>query len=106
MAYYMLMAHPDIFGKAVIQSPSLWVDNERLLAMNITESALKDKKIFVSVGSREGSGMIKHAVDIHEKFTALGMEENRLRYEIIPNEGHWDITWRKSFAIGYPWLMK
>jgi len=34
MAYYMLMAHPDVFGNAYIMSPSMWVDNDRLMAMS------------------------------------------------------------------------
>ncbi len=105
MAYYILMAHPEVIGNAIIQSPSLWVDNERLLSMKLPNAALKDKKIFVSVGSREGPGMIKHAEDIFEKFTLLGLNKDALRYEIIDKEGHWNVTWRKSFALCYPWLM-
>jgi len=105
MAYYMLMAHPDIIGNAIIQSPAMWVDYDRLLAMNLSKEQLKDKKIFVSVGSREG-GMIPQAEAIYEKFKALGMGENALRFELLPNGGHWNITWRESFALCYPWLMK
>lgn len=105
MAYYMLMAHPDVFGNAVIQSPSMWVDYERLMAMNLSKSQLQDKKIFVSVGAYEGNVMIPHAEDIYKKFKAQGLKENALRFEIIPEEGHWHVTWRKSFALAYPWIM-
>lgn len=106
MAYYMLMAHPDIFGNAMIQSPSMWVDHERLLSMELSGAQLKDKKIMVSVGEYEGGIMVTHAKDVYEKFKALGLNENELRFEIIPDEAHWHITWRKSFALFYPWLLK
>jgi predicted alpha/beta superfamily hydrolase len=106
MAYYMLMAHPDVFGNAMIQSPSMWVDYDRLMAMNISEAQLKGKKIMVSVGAKEGRIMKPHARDVYEKFKALGLNENELRIEIIPKEGHWHLTWRKSFALFYPWLMQ
>ena len=106
MAYYMLMTHPDVFGNAMIQSPSMWVDYDRLMALELTESELADKKIFVSVGANEGGIMVPHAKDIYEKFRAYGFGDDRLRFEKIPNEGHWHITWRKSFALGYPWLME
>ena len=106
MAYYMLMAHPNVFGNAMIQSPSMWVDYDRLMALKLTETELVDKKIFVSVGEHEGGIMVPHAKDIYNKFKSLGLEEDRLRFEEIPGEGHWHITWRKSFALGYPWLMK
>jgi len=104
MAYYMLMAHPDVFGNAVIQSPAMWVDHDRLLEMNLSDNQLKGKKIFVSVGEYEGQIMIPHAEDIYKKFKAQGLNEDQLRYEIIADESHWHITWRKSFAIAYPWL--
>jgi len=106
MAYYMLMAHPNVFGNAIIQSPSMWVDHHRLMDMKLSETQLKDKKIFVSVGAYEGRIMIPHAAGIYEKFKAQGLTDNNLKYEIIPNEGHWHVTWRKSFALAYPWLMK
>jgi alpha-glucosidase len=106
MAYYMLMAHPDVFGNAMIQSPSMWVDYDRLMALSLTKDQLRDKKIFVSVGEYEGGIMIPHAEDVYAKFEALGLGEDQLKYELIPNEAHWHITWRKSFALGYPWLME
>lgn len=104
MAYYMLMAHPDVFGKAVIQSPSMWVDHDRLLAMELTDEQLKGKKIFISVGEYEGNIMIPHAKEIYEKFKAQGLTDDDLRFELILGESHWHITWRKSFALAYPWL--
>lgn len=106
MAYYMLMAHPDVFGNAAIQSPSMWVDYDRLMAMELTKEQLRDKKIFVSVGEYEGRIMIPHAEDVYNKFKEQGLNEKQLRYEIILNESHWHITWRKSFALFYPWLMQ
>ena len=105
MAYYMLMAHPDIFGMSFIQSPAMWVDYDRLMAMTISPDQLNDKRIFISVGENEGGIMVPHAKNIYEKFKALGMNGDNLRFEIIPKEGHWHITWRKSFALAYPWIM-
>jgi len=105
MAYYMLMAHPDVFGNAIIQSPSMWVDYDKLMEMTLSDDQLIDKKIFISVGEHEGRVMIPHAKDIYEKFKAKGLDDDQLRFEMIPGEGHWHVTWRKSFALAYPWLM-
>lgn len=105
MAYYMIMAHPDAFDSAMIQSPSMWVDYDRLMAMELSESQLEGKKIFVSVGEYEGKGMIGPAKDVYEKFKAKGMDSDHLHYEMILKESHWHITWRKSFAVAYPWMM-
>jgi len=104
MSYFMLMAHPDVFGNAVIQSPAMWVDYDRLMTMELSADQLAGKKIFVSVGEHEGNVMILHAKDIYEKFKSQGLNEDQLLFEMIPDEGHWHVTWRKSFAIAYPWL--
>ena len=105
MAYFMMMAHPEVFGNTIIQSPAMWVDYDRLMAMEISEEMLADKKIFVSVGEYEGRIMIPHAKAIYKKFEDLGLENDQLRFEMIPDEGHWHLTWRKSFALAYPWLI-
>ncbi len=105
MAYYMMMAHPDVFGNAFIQSPAMWVDYDKLMEMNLSEKQLSDNKIFISVGEYEGGIMVPHAKDIYAKFKKQGLTEKQLHIEIIPDEAHWHITWRKSFALGYPWLM-
>lgn len=105
MAYYILMTHPDVFGNAVIQSPSMWVNRDRLLAMDLESSQLRNKKIFVSVGGKEGRIMIPNARDVYGKFKAMGLDKDQLRFEKIPGEGHWHLTWRKSFALAYPWVM-
>jgi len=97
----MMMAHPNIFGNAVIQSPAMWVDYDRLMDLTLTDAQLKGKKIFVSVGADEGRVM----VPIYEKFKAQGLGEDALKYVTIPNEGHWHVTWRKSFAEAYPWII-
>ncbi|MEM1216774.1 MAG: alpha/beta hydrolase-fold protein [Bacteroidota bacterium] len=106
MAYYMLMAEPQVFGNAIVQSPSMWVDRDRLFAMELTPEQLKDKKVFVSVGEYEGRIMIPAAEDIYEKFSAYGFGPDQVHYELIEGEGHWHLTWRKSFALAYPWLME
>ncbi len=104
MAYYFLMAHPDVWGNALIQSPSMWVDTEKLMAMEIPDIELQSKKIFISVGEKEDF-MVQLAKVVFQKFKEKGLSDDRLKFEIIKGEGHWHLTWRKSFAKAYPWLM-
>ena len=105
MAYYMMMAHPNIFGNAVIQSPSMWVDHDRLFAMQLPDDMLTNRKVYVSVGEKEGGPMIPDAKLVYEKFQKLGFDEDHVKFDIIEGEGHWHPTWRKSFALAYPWLI-
>jgi hypothetical protein len=34
------------------------------------------------------------------------MTEDNLRIDIIPDEGHWHMTWRKGFKLAYPWIVE
>ena len=87
-------------------APAMWVDYDRLINMKFPENGLADSKIFVSVGEYEGRIMIPHAKAIYDKFKNLGLKEDQVRFEMIPNEGHWHLTWRKSFALAYPWIVE
>ena len=106
MAYYMMMAHPETYGKALIQSPAMWVDFDRLIDMEIGEDLLGSKKIYVSVGEYEGNMMISHAEAIYDKFKEKGLSDQHLKYYLVPGEGHWNLTWRLSFKEAYPWLIE
>jgi len=104
MAYYILMAHPEIWGNALIQSPSMWIDYDRLMAMELPRKDLAEKRFFISVGDQEGE-MVDLAEDLFKKFNSYGLGDDQLKLQYIKGEGHWHMTWRKSFALAYPWLM-
>ena len=103
-AYYALMAHPETFGNALIQSPSMWVDEDNLLAMKPVAD-MSDKRVWVSVGELEAP-MVPQAQKAYDALAAAGVPEANRRITVYPELGHWHITWRESFAEGYPWLVK
>ncbi|WP_157501197.1 hypothetical protein [Lewinella sp. 4G2] len=78
------------------------------MAMYLSEANLGGKKIFIRVGSNEGKEMITDAEAIFTKFESQAMDDNSLNFAIIAggksNGGHWNMTWRESFALCYPWL--
>jgi predicted alpha/beta superfamily hydrolase len=104
MAYYAIMAHPETFGQALIQSPSMWVDEGKLLAME-PAGDLSDKRVWVSVGELEAP-MVPLAQKAHDRLAAAGVPTENRKMTVYPGLGHWHLTWRKSFAEGYPWLME
>lgn len=104
MAYYAIMSHPETFGRALIQSPSMWVDEARLLAME-PAGDMSDKKVWVSVGELEAP-MVPLARKAHDRLAAVGVPEANRKMTVYPKLGHWHLTWRRSFADAYPWLME
>lgn len=104
MAYYAIMSHPETFGQALIQSPSMWVDEENLLKME-PKGDMRGKRVFVSVGELEAP-MVPLAQKAYDRLAAVGVPEGNRKITVYPGLGHWNITWRKSFAEAYPWLMR
>lgn len=104
MAYYAIMSHPETFGQALIQSPSMWVDEARLLDMK-PAGDMSQKRVFVSVGELEAP-MVPLAQKAYDRLAAAGVPAANRKITVYEGLGHWHITWRKSFAEGYPWLME
>ncbi|PHI21285.1 hypothetical protein CEQ90_02475 [Lewinellaceae bacterium SD302] len=107
MAYYTMMSHPETFGIGLIQSPSMWVDEERLLAMDDPANGWgEDTRVFVSVGELEAP-MVPQAQGVYDKFAAAGLrKDDQLRMHVFEGLGHWHLTWRKSFRMAYPWIVE
>jgi len=104
MAYYAIMSHPETFGQALIQSPSMWVDEARLLAME-PAGDMSEKRVFVSVGELE-STMVPLAQKAYDRLAAVGVPEPNRKMVVLPALGHWHLTWQQSFKQAYPWLME
>lgn len=104
MAYYAIIAHPETFGQALIQSPSMWVDEGNLLAMEPAGN-MSDKKVWVSVGELEAP-MVPLAQKAHDRLAEAGVPAESRKITVYPGLGHWHLTWRESFKDGYPWLIE
>ncbi|MEM9836445.1 MAG: alpha/beta hydrolase-fold protein [Bacteroidota bacterium] len=104
MAYYAIMSHPETFGRALIQSPSMWVDEERLIAME-PAGDLSKKRIFVSVGELEAP-MVPLAQAAYDRLARAGITEDNRKIHVFEGLGHWHITWQQSFAMAYPWIIE
>ena len=105
MAYYMLMTFPEVYGNAFIYSPSTWVAEEKLLSIASEKEDWSGVRVHLAVGAREGE-MVELALRLRNRLSASGLPRENLRYDEIPKEYHWHMTWRKSLAIGLPWLLE
>ncbi|WP_367392862.1 alpha/beta hydrolase [Lewinella sp. LCG006] len=103
MAYYALTTYPDIFGNAIVFSPSFWV-NEQVFTLHHNVSDLNDHRIYLNVGEQEGGDQRVNAQKIYDLLLAGGMSKDNIRFDIEAGEGHSDPTWRKGFRKAYPWV--
>lgn len=102
ISYYALLAHPEIFGKAGVFSPSFWIAPQ---INTLTDSVGKDirGKIFFYMGQAEGNSYVK---DMKEIADNIGKRSDAIIYTVIDPDGrHNEQAWRKWFAEFYCWMM-
>lgn len=81
-ALYAGFRHPDVFGRVLAMSPSLWVHRGALLDHARTAHLRRDTRIYIDAGGREGAGMMDYAEGLARILEARGL---------VPGEG---LMWR------------
>lgn len=103
MSYYMITTFPDIYGGAIVFSPSFWV-NDKVYELDDQVTDFASKRIFLNAGEIE-----KPTVESVEKMYAIlkdrGMTDDNLKMDVELDEGHWHMTWRKGFKKAFPWIL-
>jgi predicted alpha/beta superfamily hydrolase len=97
---YTLMAHPGVFGKALLESPVLLVGNQELLK-DAEKATQFPEKMYMAVGTAEEAddkGSAKNVEDVQELekiLRAKGLGPNRL--DVVVEEGakHDELAWSK-----------
>jgi enterochelin esterase-like enzyme len=106
---YTAMARPGIFGRLLLESPSLFVNNRRLLKSSRAFRHWPDK-IFMAVGNNEAGSedrdrQVVEDVRALERFlrrAALG--ENRLLVRIDEGATHSEKDWARRFPEALAFL--
>ena len=104
MSWYMISHFPDVYGNALVFSPSLWVGDEVYTWQDKIDD-WSDKKIYLCAGTIEAP-VLEWAEKLHGLLEAKGMSAANLRLDPIQDEGHWHMCWRKAFRLAYPWIME
>jgi len=103
MSYYMLMEYPDVFGGAIVFSPSFWV-NEIVYTLHEKNKSLAQQKIYFNAGQLE-TPTVESVEKMRDILLSYGMPKENIKLDIEEGEGHWHITWRKGFKKVYPWII-
>lgn len=106
---YTLMAAPGVFGRALIESPSLFVANRRIL-----EQSRKFRgwpwRMYLGIGTREvgnpekDTKTIADARELAAILEKAGLDENRLRMRIAEGATHSESAWAARFPEALQFL--
>jgi|ERR1700693_2480991 len=109
IALYTVMARPEVFGKLLIESPSLWVSNRQV----IKESRVVriwPERIFMAAGTAEAGNSEKSRVvvdDVRELAAIVRravLSERRLRMTIKDGATHSESAWAERFPEALQFL--
>lgn len=111
-AMYCVMAHSNVFGRLLMQSPAfhLWLE-ELLEAMQAADlrslyACYMDISTndFTRMTTREESLSAAH--EIGTQMLAHGLASERFRFFVIPNGQHSPVSWRWTFPDALRWTFR
>jgi len=99
---FVMLAMPGVFGYALLESPSLWVANRKILR-DCRGFRGWPHKIFMGVGTREAGRddkdlqTVENVRELQRILTRSGLDEKRLRVEVADGATHSEGAWAARF---------
>jgi len=106
---YALMARPDTFGYALIESPTLAIGMGQLVRDTAPLIALP-RRVFIAFGGREAEDpvisqkLLDLVGQVQMNFEAAGYDETNLRVVIDPQAKHDEAAWAQRFPDAVKFL--
>lgn len=97
--------YPEVFGKLMIFSPSLWVVPKIKLSILDVEE-LEDTRIYLYAGGDESSTMVDHVQNFKKRMHKKDIHTDKMKIRLSINvEGkHNEIYWSDEFPKAIEWL--
>jgi predicted alpha/beta superfamily hydrolase len=88
------VTHPEVFGRLALFSPSLWWDKRRLLQQVRAMDAKLPLRIWLDVGTEEGSGTLYNVRMLKNALLRLGWRRGEdFQYLEAPGADHSEAAW-------------
>lgn len=103
--------YPEVFGRVMAMSPSLWYDQESALR-NVPGNLdwLRTARVWLDVGGREGAtatsqkGNVRRVRRLAKLLREHGLATARLKMLVDTDAGHDERAWGHRFSQALPWL--
>ncbi|MBC8047027.1 MAG: T9SS type A sorting domain-containing protein [Fimbriimonadaceae bacterium] len=103
ISYYMALQYDDVFGKAIVMSPSFWFDDSVDVFTNDFEKEF-NSKIYITAGLYEDEDMVPDIDEVKNKLFEKGFTEYEI-ISVIRSDGvHSEWFWKREFDDAYYWL--
>ena len=103
ISYYGGLKHPKTFGKIGALSTSFWF-SEKVVDFTQEKGNLKNVKLFLLVGEKEGEDMDKDTQKMEKLLLKTGFKSKNLKAKIAPEGKHNEAFWSNEFLEVVTWL--
>lgn len=99
------LMYPEVYGKLMIFSPSLWVV-PKMKIKNDFEEEDQDTKIYLYAGGDESATMIEHVTQFKRRMLKNDLASSKMKIKLsINKEGkHSEVYWSDEFPKAIEWL--
>lgn len=102
MAHAAVMRHPEVFGGALILSPSYWFSPA--IAEETSRTPLKaGQRAYIYMGAAEGDNMMSNAQALSERWKATLPEGAALKFVSVEKAEHNEPAWRAALPAALCW---
>jgi len=109
ISLYTSMVQPGVFGRVLVESPSLWVSNRRIFKY-VRISKAWPERIFAGIGTREAGNserdqkIVEDVLRLEYLLRKSGLGEDRLRVKVTDGASHNEGEWAKRFPEALKFL--
>jgi len=109
ISLYTVMERPEVFGRLLLESPSLFISNRRILKYS-RRFRQWPARIFLAMGTRESGRedkdrqVVNDVRDLERILHRAGWGDDRLRVWIDEGAGHHEGEWAKRFPDALSFL--
>ena len=102
MAHAAVMRHPEVFGRALVFSPSYWFSPA--IAQETAITPLQPgQRVYVYVGGSEGDDMLSDAEAMAVRWKATLPATSALQFAAAAKAGHNEVAWRMALPDALCW---
>ena len=109
ISLYTVIIRPGVFGHLLLESPSLFISNRRILK-NARRFQDWPAKVFLAIGTREAGRedkdkqVVEDVRELERSLRATGLDERRLLVKIADGASHNEAKWAKRFPDALSFL--
>ncbi|MEM6721863.1 MAG: alpha/beta hydrolase-fold protein [Bacteroidota bacterium] len=104
ISHYAAFAHPDVFGKAGVFSPSFWFSEDTFSFTKDNLAKANNSKLYYLMGKKEGGNMVDNLNKMLRLLDKSNFPKDNFTAKFSPDGTHSEVFWRSELRTALLWL--